>query len=667
MRQVGVIAMAMVLAAAALLMETGDGGTAVSAAPERLSREQLNLGVVAIDARIGDRRVRSSGAVIDGRAGLVVTSAHTVWGATSLRLTTGLGILHGRLVARAPCADLAVIEIQPRIPGLVALPAAAGGTPADSELLAAVGRREEGLGGLLTIPLRTAGTAARATFENGLPPLTRSDPAGRRCSARVLRRAAGERGRRAGGHGDGDDGRQRRAGRAGDPLGDRTGAARRAAGRQTADLRRLAFDYYRCAPQLHAYAQREHPGYRPADAVINAPVPATAAAGHADPGFAMSSTVAPAPQSMRDGSPWSSAPGRDRAPAGRAHRAGAGRAGARGLAAATDDAALRVARLPTDVAVEGDTVWVASGRDDRIVAIDVAQPEDPPRRHETGSAPLRVAVGAGSVWTANAGDDSVTRLNPLIPGSSGRRIAIGADAVDVAVGPDGAWVSNGQRGTVMRIDPISNRPLGPPIRTGNFPTALAIGATYLWVVNSGDGTIARVDPREDLVVGRRIPVGRDPQDIAVGFGSVWVANRGDGTVSRIDSATGRPAGRADRRRQGAGRPGRHPHRRAGARHRPRRGARDRSGLRARLARRCTWAASPPRSRSAAARPGWSTRAPAPSRASRASPHRAARQGLETGPTSEVSKARPTSGSSSRMPNSTSQAAHARSTSSRSSP
>ena len=84
--------------------------------------------------------------------------------------------------------------------------------------------------------------------------------------------------------------------------------------------------------------------------------------------------------------------------------------------------ALRVARLPTDVAVDGDTVWIASGRDDRFVAIDAAELDDPPLRHETGSAPLRVAVGAGSVWTANAGDDSVTRLNPLVPGSVGRRI-----------------------------------------------------------------------------------------------------------------------------------------------------------------------------------------------------------------------------------------------------
>ena len=70
--------------------------------------------------------------------------------------------------------------------------------------------------------------------------------------------------------------------------------------------------------------------------------------------------------------------------------------------------ALRVATLPTDVAVLGDTVWVTSGREDRVIALDHGR-VDRVERHATGSAPLRVAVGAGSVWTANAGDDSVTR------------------------------------------------------------------------------------------------------------------------------------------------------------------------------------------------------------------------------------------------------------------
>jgi DNA-binding beta-propeller fold protein YncE len=202
---------------------------------------------------------------------------------------------------------------------------------------------------------------------------------------------------------------------------------------------------------------------------------------------------------------------------------------------------LRVARLPTGVAAQGQTVWVASGRDNRIVAVDSQKPSAAPQSYRTGPAPIRVAVGAGSVWSANAGNGTVTRLYPDKTGEA-KQIPIGADAVDVAVGPDGAWVSNGQQGTVTRIDAVSNRVLGPPVRTGRFPSALAADENYVWVVNSGDGTVARVDPRENVVTGRRIPVGSDPQDIAIGFGSVWVANRGDGSVSRLSAASGRPQG-----------------------------------------------------------------------------------------------------------------------------
>jgi S1-C subfamily serine protease len=273
-RQAGVIATAMVLAATALLIGTGDRGTAVSAAPERPSSEQLNLGVVGIDARIGDRRVRSSGAVVDARAGLVVTSAHTVWGATSLRLTTGLGILHGRLVARAPCAGLAVIEIQPRIPGLAALPVAVDGSPPSTELLSAVGRREGGLGGLLTIPLRTTGTTESATFENGLPPLTGAIT----LDGAVVPESSGGPLVNADGElvgmamattaGSGEQG----------ALAIPWATVQQRLGELEVDKRQIYVgwrSYYRCAPQLHAYAQREHPGYQPIDAVINAPVPAT--------------------------------------------------------------------------------------------------------------------------------------------------------------------------------------------------------------------------------------------------------------------------------------------------------------------------------------------------------------------------------------------------------
>ena len=68
----------------------------------------------------------------------MLTSARAVWGATSLKLATGLGILHGRIVARAPCDGLALVETQPRIPGLVSLAAGPAASPAPGALVTAL-------------------------------------------------------------------------------------------------------------------------------------------------------------------------------------------------------------------------------------------------------------------------------------------------------------------------------------------------------------------------------------------------------------------------------------------------------------------------------------------------------------------------------------------------
>lgn len=264
MRRVGVSAVVMALTAVGILVATGDGGNAATGGSDR---SRLELGVVAIDARIGDKRVRSSGAIIDARAGLVVTTAHSVWGATSLRLTTGVGVLHGRLVARAPCAGLAVIEIQPRVPGLEALPVAGGGPPTAGEPMRVVGRREADL---LTIPLRSAGAAANAAVEEDLPPLAQAIE----LDAAVVPESTG-------GPVVTDDGAvvgMAMATTRGGAVAIPWAIVEARLGELEVDERRIFVgwrEHYRCAPQLHAYAEREHPGYRASDARINAPVPAT--------------------------------------------------------------------------------------------------------------------------------------------------------------------------------------------------------------------------------------------------------------------------------------------------------------------------------------------------------------------------------------------------------
>ncbi len=155
------------------LVARNDRPAGASAALPR--QQQINLAVVAIDARIGGDVVHSSGTVIDANRGLVLTSNRAVWGATSLRIGTALGLVYGRVVARAPCDDLALLEMLPQLPGLVALPRAAG-RPGPGQLVTSVGRRrvdpDLAANSLLQIPaLRAAARGtSRITLDGRLVP-----------------------------------------------------------------------------------------------------------------------------------------------------------------------------------------------------------------------------------------------------------------------------------------------------------------------------------------------------------------------------------------------------------------------------------------------------------------------------------------------------------------
>lgn len=154
MKRLGTLA----LVGIAVLAITAEAGVPQSGAPDR----RLSLGVVAIEAKVGGDVVNGSGTVIDAQQGLVLTTAAGVWGATSLKLSTGLGIVHGRIVARAACDGLALVETQPRIPGLVSLADRPGTPPAAGTLVVGYGRRvaRDELG-LLRLPARVAGAPLR--------------------------------------------------------------------------------------------------------------------------------------------------------------------------------------------------------------------------------------------------------------------------------------------------------------------------------------------------------------------------------------------------------------------------------------------------------------------------------------------------------------------------
>jgi 2-alkenal reductase len=250
------------------------GGAATlrgATAPEHGDGTTRDLGLVAILARIGDREVRSSGTVVDGDRGLVLTSAHSVWGASSLKLGTGVAALHGRIVARSPCDDLALVETQPWVPGLVALPQATG--PLEPGGLTTLARQwDDGGGGIVSTGAHTVSGHRRPGS-----PLLRAIEGGVWVRGALGPEASGgpvldSAGRVVGITdvvGAGGDGRAIAV-----PIS--------LVRKRMQDLRRGPgslfvgwSEYYRCAPLQHAYAEAAYPGFRARDARLNAPVAAT--------------------------------------------------------------------------------------------------------------------------------------------------------------------------------------------------------------------------------------------------------------------------------------------------------------------------------------------------------------------------------------------------------
>jgi S1-C subfamily serine protease len=251
----------------AVIAVHGCGDAAKPAAPS--AGQRLDLGVVGVSAKIGADEVLGSGFVIDGDRGLVLTAAHGVWGARSLRLATGLGVLHGRIVARAPCDDLAVLEVHPRIPGLAALPTAPEGATQD-QLLRSIGRRHDApAAALASIPVRT--TAAPASGTPKLPLPTTGIP----LDSPLVPEVSG---------GPVVDQAGRLVGMA-ESLDAAAAAVTVPWARIKARLdelrpgpRRVFVGWaqqYRCVGRQHAYARAMHPGYRASDARLNAPVTPT--------------------------------------------------------------------------------------------------------------------------------------------------------------------------------------------------------------------------------------------------------------------------------------------------------------------------------------------------------------------------------------------------------
>jgi S1-C subfamily serine protease len=245
--------------------------------PAEAMRNRVSRSTVAITAQVGEDVVTSSGVVLDAERGLVLTSAHTVWGARSLKVTTDLGTLHGRLVARAACDGLALVETHPRLPGLVPVRIAAGDAARQRRGLTVfgwrflVGRPQE----LAWAPVDRARAVRDEVVHPALPPLD----VALRLPVPVMPGSSGGPVVDAEGRlvamlmGEGPVERS--------PTRGWAVPAPRIRARLD-ELRpgpRTLFvgweEQYACSQRLTRFAAAAHPGFVARDAALNAPVPAT--------------------------------------------------------------------------------------------------------------------------------------------------------------------------------------------------------------------------------------------------------------------------------------------------------------------------------------------------------------------------------------------------------
>lgn len=126
------------LAVAAALIPTACGSR------ERLAPQQAvertSPAVVAISGKFGELDSGGSGVVFDAKRGLVLTNAHVVSTLSALKAKVGEEApVPARVLGRAPCDDLAVLELVRKPPGLREIPFGSSGATKRGEHVTALG------------------------------------------------------------------------------------------------------------------------------------------------------------------------------------------------------------------------------------------------------------------------------------------------------------------------------------------------------------------------------------------------------------------------------------------------------------------------------------------------------------------------------------------------
>ena len=130
---------------AVILVASGGGGDETKSTKDII--QENRRAVVRIDTRTPDfengRRVVKAGGgtgiVVDANRGLVLTNAHVVAGASSVKTTIGSAESNATVLGQAPCEDLAVLQMRPKPGGLKQATLGSGGSVSSGDKVIALG------------------------------------------------------------------------------------------------------------------------------------------------------------------------------------------------------------------------------------------------------------------------------------------------------------------------------------------------------------------------------------------------------------------------------------------------------------------------------------------------------------------------------------------------
>ncbi len=109
----------LIISCVGVLALAGCGGGSTTLSPQEVI-QKASPATVELVGRSGDFTVGGSGIVYDANRGLVLTNAHVIEGVSSLQAKVGdqLPLVPARVVGRAPCNDVAVVELVQKPAGL---------------------------------------------------------------------------------------------------------------------------------------------------------------------------------------------------------------------------------------------------------------------------------------------------------------------------------------------------------------------------------------------------------------------------------------------------------------------------------------------------------------------------------------------------------------------